>query len=41
VVLANPLTSKEILADILAEQVELAQESHTFLPKLHLLAAQS
>jgi len=40
VVLANPLTSKEILTDILAEQVELAQESHTFLPKLRTLAAQ-
>ena len=34
VVLANPLTSKEILKDILIEQQELAQESHTFLPKL-------
>ena len=34
VVLANPLTSKEILADILSEQVELAQESQTFLPQL-------
>lgn len=34
VVLANPLTSKEILQDILIEQVELAQESQTFLPKL-------
>jgi len=34
VVLANPLTSKSILADILSEQLELAQESHTFLPEL-------
>lgn len=34
VVLANPLTSKEILADILSEQVELAQESQNFLPQL-------
>ncbi|MGL1956489.1 MAG: putative pyridoxal-dependent aspartate 1-decarboxylase [Colwellia sp.] len=34
VVLANPLTSKEILHDILAEQCELAQESETFLPKI-------
>ncbi len=34
VVLANPLTSKEILVDVLKEQVELANESHTFLPKL-------
>lgn len=34
VVLANPLTSKTILQDVLAEQVQLAQESETFLPKL-------
>jgi len=34
VVLANPLTSKENLHDILAEQCQLAQESETFLPKL-------
>lgn len=34
VVLANPLTSKDILVDVLKEQVELAQESLTFLPKL-------
>ena len=34
VVLANPLTSKAILEDILTEQNELAQESHTFLPEL-------
>lgn len=34
VVLANPLTSKENLQDILAEQCLLAQESETFLPQL-------
>ena len=34
VVLANPLTSRENLHDILAEQCLLAQESETFLPKL-------
>lgn len=34
VVLANPLTSNQILLDVLEEQAELAQESHTFLPKL-------
>ncbi len=34
VVLANPLTSKEILSDILAEQCELASESVSFLPEL-------
>jgi len=34
VVLANPLTSNEILKDVLVEQLELAQESETFLPKL-------
>ncbi|RHW77749.1 pyridoxal-dependent aspartate 1-decarboxylase PanP [Colwellia sp. RSH04] len=34
VVLANPLTSKEILHDILAEQCQLAQESENFLPQL-------
>jgi len=34
VVLANPLTSKEILSGILFEQALLAQESHTFLPEL-------
>ena len=31
VVLANPLTSKTILQDVLAEQTLLAQESETFL----------
>ena len=34
VVLANPLTSKEILQDVLAEQCLLAQESESFLPQL-------
>jgi aspartate 1-decarboxylase len=34
VVLANPLTSKTILQDVLAEQVQLAQESENFLPEL-------
>jgi glutamate decarboxylase len=34
VVLANPLTSKTILKDVLAEQILLAQESETFLPAL-------
>lgn len=38
VVLANPLTSKEILQDVLAEQAELALESQRFLPKLFKLA---
>jgi len=38
VVLANPLTSKEILADVLAEQIELAKESETLLPKLLAMA---
>ena len=39
VVLANPLTSKEILQDVLTEQVELAQESQRFLPKLLRLSS--
>jgi putative pyridoxal-dependent aspartate 1-decarboxylase len=34
VVLANPLTSKTILQDVLAEQKTLAQESESFLPLL-------
>lgn len=34
VVLANPLTSKENLHDILAEQCQLAQESENILPQL-------
>jgi glutamate decarboxylase len=34
VVLANPLTSKTILQDVLAEQVLLAQDSENFLPQL-------
>ena len=38
VVLANPLTSKTILQDVLAEQTLLAQESETFLPTLLSMA---
>lgn len=38
VVLANPLTSKKILKDVLAEQTQLASESETFLPALLSLA---
>ncbi len=38
VVLANPLTTKEILQDILEQQCELAQESENFLPELLNLA---
>jgi glutamate decarboxylase len=38
VVLANPLTSKDNLHDILAEQCLLAQESEKFLPQLLALA---
>jgi len=38
VVLANPLTSKQNLQDILAEQCLLAQESENFLPQLLALA---
>ena len=34
VVLANPLTTEKILADILQEQLTIAQESKTFLPEL-------
>lgn len=34
VVLANPLTSKEILSEILEEQCELALESQKYLPEL-------
>tara|TARA_R110000744_G_scaffold121309_3_gene225901 strand:- start:3533 stop:5161 length:1629 start_codon:yes stop_codon:yes gene_type:complete len=34
VVLANPLTTKTILQDVLAEQAQLAQESERFLPLL-------
>ena len=34
VVLANPLTTHEILKDILEEQKMIAQESQTILPKL-------
>ena len=38
VVLANPLTSKEILHEILAEQCLLAQESEQYLPQLLALS---
>jgi glutamate decarboxylase len=38
VVLANPLTSNDILRNVLLEQIELAQESETFLPRLKVLA---
>jgi len=34
VVLANPLTTKEVLQSVLAEQCLLAQESENFLPEL-------
>jgi glutamate decarboxylase len=34
VVLANPLTTKEILNNILEQQCQLAQESENFLPQL-------
>jgi len=34
VVLANPLTNKQILADVLAEQVNLAAESENILPQI-------
>ncbi len=34
VVLANPLTTKQILQDILLQQCQLAQESENFLPQL-------
>jgi glutamate decarboxylase len=38
VVLANPLTTKEILQDILQQQCQLAQESENFLPELLQMA---
>jgi glutamate decarboxylase len=41
VVLANPLTTKEILNDILEQQCQLAQESENFLPQLLDMAKQS
>ena len=40
VVLANPLTSKDILNDILQEQCELANESKQYLPELLALTAE-
>ncbi len=39
VVLANPLTSNDILHDILAEQCLLAQESEQYLPQLLALSS--
>ena len=41
VVLANPLTSHDILQEVLKEQCELAQESENFLPQLLALADKS
>lgn len=41
VVLANPLTTKDILQDILQEQAELAQESLSFLPELFVKSSQT
>jgi glutamate decarboxylase len=38
VVLANPLTSKTMLADILSEQIQLAGESKSCLPQLLAMA---
>ncbi|MGP1782707.1 putative pyridoxal-dependent aspartate 1-decarboxylase, partial [Shewanella frigidimarina] len=38
VVLANPLTSHEILQQVLAEQVEIANSETQYLPQLLLLA---
>ncbi|MEW6981115.1 pyridoxal-dependent aspartate 1-decarboxylase PanP [Colwelliaceae bacterium 6471] len=40
VVLANPLTTNEILSEVLAEQCELAQESQQHLPQLLALIDQ-
>jgi glutamate decarboxylase len=37
-VLANPLTTDQILHDVLDEQVELAKMDKEFLPKLLQLA---
>jgi putative pyridoxal-dependent aspartate 1-decarboxylase len=39
VVLANPLTSNDILKEVLQEQCELAQESPHFLPELLAIAS--
>ncbi len=41
IVLANPLTTEQILHDVLDEQVELAQMDKEFLPKLLQLARDS
>lgn len=40
VVLANPLTTEQILRDVLVEQDQLAQQDKEFYPKLLQLAAQ-
>ncbi|MCL1058965.1 putative pyridoxal-dependent aspartate 1-decarboxylase [Shewanella gelidimarina] len=40
VVLANPLTTHEILQQVLAEQTVIASQDNTFLPKLMALAQQ-
>ncbi|HIF9326568.1 TPA: pyridoxal-dependent aspartate 1-decarboxylase PanP [Photobacterium damselae] len=37
VVLANPLTTNEILQNVLEEQIELAQDSHISLPQIKAL----
>lgn len=37
VVLANPLTTNEILLNVLEEQIELAQDSHISLPQIKAL----
>ncbi|WP_299497217.1 pyridoxal-dependent aspartate 1-decarboxylase PanP [uncultured Shewanella sp.] len=39
VVLANPLTTNDILKDVLAEQINIAAQDTQFLPKLLMLAA--
>ena len=41
VVLANPLTTREILQQVLAEQIEIAKQDHKFLPQLLALASHS
>lgn len=41
VVLANPLTTKEILQDILVQQCQLSKESEKFLPELLRLTEKS
>ena len=41
VVLANPLTTREILQQVLAEQIEIAKQDNKFLPQLLTLASHS